>query len=113
MSHILVRDLIGSNISVSMMLGDKLYQELQAKLPMNSKIQIDFTGIDTFATPFFNAAIGRLLKDYSISQLQEKLDFLNITQGGSNVVNRGIAIALEYLAYPNKTKQIAENLSND
>ena len=63
MSHILVRDLIGSNISVSMMLGDKLYQELQAKLPTNSKIQIDFTGIDTFATPFFNAAIGRLLKD--------------------------------------------------
>ena len=45
MSHILVRDLIGSNISVSMMLGDKLYQELQAKLPTNSKIQIDFTGL--------------------------------------------------------------------
>ena len=113
MSHILVRDLIGSNISVSMMLGDKLYQELQAKLPMNSKIQIDFTGIDTFATPFFNAAIGRLLKYYSISQLQEKLDFLNITQGGRNLLNRVIANAIEYYNNPNNTTQIAENLSND
>ncbi|MBE2895735.1 STAS-like domain-containing protein [Pasteurellaceae bacterium HPA106] len=113
MNRILVKNLIESNISVSMVLGAKLYQEIKTKLSENNKVKIDFEGIDTFASPFFNAAIGKLLKDYSIEQLQESLDFLNINQGGKNLLNKVIANAIEYYKDPNNKTEIAEKLSED
>ena len=113
MFRIIVKELIGSNIAVSMQLGDKLYRELREKLVQENKIIIDFCGVDTFATPFFNSAIGRLLKDYNIELLKQKLSFSNITEGGRNLLNRVIANAIDYYANPEPMIKIAEVLVED
>ncbi|MFZ7282493.1 STAS-like domain-containing protein [Avibacterium avium] len=106
MSHIIVKNLINSNIAVSMPLGDKLYKELIKVWDENNTIKIDFINIDTYATPFFNASIGRLLKDHTIDELKQKLSFEHLSEGGRNLLNRVISNAISFYENPEPIIQL-------
>lgn len=110
MNTIIVEDLIGSQIAVSMPLGDKLHEKIIELFSSQEMIELNFINIDTYATPFFNASIGRLLKDYSIIELQEKLKFTNISEGGRNLLNRVIANAIEFYKNPDEIKKYVNEL---
>jgi len=95
MDTIKVFDLIGKN-AISMQTGDKVYMILVEKVARGEQITLDFEGVTLFASPFFNSAIGRLLKDKEISQLQQQLKFEHLDEVGRNLLNLVISNAINY-----------------
>ena len=58
--HINVKELVGEN---AMTLGDgeAIYARIHDPLIQGETVELDFDGVQLFASPFFNAGIGRLL----------------------------------------------------
>lgn len=69
---ILVKEIIGANC-ITMDQGEKIYQLIYPSLKEDTAVELDFSGIGVFASPFFNVAIGKLLKDFSREQLNRLL----------------------------------------
>jgi hypothetical protein len=90
-----VQKIVGRN-AISMNSGNKLKELIIQEWPKNEKISLDFSEIDIFASPFFNAAIGALLKDRTIDELQVKLDFPHISGHGRNLLNLVISNAIKF-----------------
>lgn len=95
MITISVKDMVGPN-AISMNSGQKIKNEILKQWEKNEKISVDFDGIDVFASPFFNASIGALLKGKTIEQLQERLEFANISDHGRRLINLVIQNALKF-----------------
>lgn len=97
MNPIIVKQLVGVN-AISMGSGRKLRDEILREWERSSKIVIDFSGIEIFASPFFNSGIGFLLKDSDISTLQSKLVFEGISDHGRRLLNLVIENAIRFYA---------------
>ncbi|EXR25711.1 STAS-like domain-containing protein [Acinetobacter sp. AOR15_HL] len=90
-----VFDVIGKN-AISMQSGDKIYLLLKKNMKADHKVTLDFSGVSLFASPFFNTAIGYLLKDMEIEELQKQLDFINLDEVGNELLNLVIFNAINY-----------------
>ena len=80
--------------------GQKVYDQITPKLRSNEKVFLDFGGVSVFASPFFNFAIGQLLKDFSPDKLNELLNVVGLTPDGTLVLKRVVQNASKY--YQNK-----------
>lgn len=54
---------------------------------------MDFDGVAQFASPFFNFAIGQLLKDIEEKDLRRLLQVENLNETGKLVVERVIELS--------------------
>jgi hypothetical protein len=97
-----VKDIVGSN-AISMQSGERLYNEIHQPL-----LDGEFTGVDLFASPFFNASIGLALKDINIEDLQKNLELLNFSPVGRQLLNHVIANAINFY---NKDSGLADILN--
>jgi hypothetical protein len=80
--------------------GEQLYQKIHPEILKGNQIEVDFSGVKIFASPFFNAAIGQLLRDFQPEQLQEQLHFVGLSQHGDYVLRRVIENAKKYYTNP-------------
>ncbi|WP_278419980.1 STAS-like domain-containing protein [Stutzerimonas kunmingensis] len=113
MSRIKVFELTGKN-AISMQSGEKLYNALQSQLTLNNSLLVDFEGVELFASPFFNASIGLLLKDISIESLQQKLSVINLSDVGRDLLNHVIANAIAFYGDSEKiSNAIDQNKAGD
>ncbi|BCO12901.1 hypothetical protein RIMD111065_12570 [Aeromonas hydrophila] len=106
---IAISELIGRN-AISMASGNKLYNEMKYLINEDIHLVIDFTGVEYYASPFFNSSFGLLLKDISIERLKShvKIDAMNDT--GRSLLNLVIDNAITF--YKNKdtiTKIISDH----
>jgi len=76
--HIIAKDVIGSNIAVSAVKGEVLFNDLSAALNSNDTVELDFMGITDLTTAFLNVAIGHLYKEFSSEELNVKLKISNL-----------------------------------
>lgn len=76
--------------------GQKVYEEIHPVLFAGNPVELDFTGVKVFASPFFNLAIGQLLKDIPADNLNRLVEFTAISSDGLNVLERVIANAKHY-----------------
>jgi len=53
--------------------GQKVYDVIHPLLQEGEAVTLDFTGVSQFASPFFNFAIGQLLKDIPEEDLRRLL----------------------------------------
>lgn len=95
MKSILVKEIVGYN-AISMNSGNKLKELILESWNGNEKIELDFLEVEVFASPFFNASIGVLLKDKKIEDLQGKLVFKNISDHGKKLLNLVISNAIKF-----------------
>lgn len=95
MSEIKVFDLTGKN-AISMQSGGRFFGVLQSRLVSEDVIIVNFEGVELFASPFFNASIGLLLKDISIDKLQQKLSIINLSDVGRDLLNHVISNAIAF-----------------
>lgn len=76
--------------------GKKLYETICPMLARGEFIELDFQGVDVYATPFFNAGIGQLFSSFSSKTLHEHLSVQNLDPDGKAVLRRVIDHAREY-----------------
>jgi hypothetical protein len=100
MIKIAILKLIGQN-AISMQSGSKLYENISTKIFSKEDVELDFSGVDLFASPFFNASVGLLLKDVSVTDFQQKLKITHINAVGQQLLNLVIANAISF--YKNKS----------
>lgn len=113
MKIIFVKEYVGVN-AISMNSGGKLREVIVKEWEANEKITLDFSGVDVFASPFFNASVGALLKDRSIEELQGKLIFKEISDHGRRLLNLVISNAIKFYSdQDNKTNEGLDKVSKD
>jgi hypothetical protein len=76
--------------------GQKIYEAIQSPLKNGETVILDFEGVSQFASPFFNCAVGQLLKDISEAELRRLLQMVNLNDTGKMVVERVIENAAKY-----------------
>jgi hypothetical protein len=82
-----IQQLVGPNcitIEDGLAVYKMIFPELQAKC----SVELDFSDVKLFASPFFNAAIGQLYKDFSSDDLNNLLKMRGLTANGSIVLRK-------------------------
>lgn len=95
MQRINIKDLIGQN-AVTLDDGEIIYNLIHASLLHGDVVELDFDGVEIFASPFFNAGVGRLLVDLKPDTLNKQLKFEHLSAVGSRVLRRVIDNAKGY-----------------
>lgn len=90
--------------------GQRIYEEIHPKLAAGEPVFLDFTGVTVFASPFFNFAIGQLLRDLKPDDLNELLKVEGLLPDGGLVVQRVVKNAKEYYRNPETKKAVDEIL---
>lgn len=109
MEKVMVYDLVGEN-AISMTTGSKLYDVIQPKVVNKVAFELDFNGVEIFASPFFNASIGRVLRDVDIKSLQSIMIVSNLSPVGKQLLNLVISNAIKY--YGDKKGMISSALDD-
>ncbi|ROQ24334.1 STAS-like domain-containing protein [Gallaecimonas pentaromativorans] len=95
MKIVKVFDLVGKN-AISMQSGTKLHDAIYKSLMNDEFIELDFSGVLLYASPFFNASIGILLNDITIDRLTRNLKITNCSDVGIGLLNAVIQNALQF-----------------
>lgn len=104
---------IGPN-AISMSNGDKIREFIEVNLDAGHDVALNFDKVSVFATPFFNASIGTLLKDRDISVLQKRMEFLNLNEHGRKLLNLVIDNAIKFYSDKNgNTKSALDEVNKD
>jgi len=93
--HLTIKDIIGPRCIVKED-GQRVYDVIHDTLKKKETVTLDFSGVTQFASPFFNFAIGQLLKDIKEDDLRHLLQIENLDPPGRLVVERVIENASRY-----------------
>jgi len=92
---IAVKDTIGPRCIIKED-GQKIFEAIHPPLQNGETVSLDFEGVAQFASPFFNFAIGQLLKDIKEDDLRRLLQIEHLNQTGTMVIERVIENAARY-----------------
>jgi STAS-like domain of unknown function (DUF4325) len=109
--HIRISDMVGE-YAITAEDGDLVFQPVHEALVAGEDVEVDFEGVAVFASPFFNAAIGRLLEDISQETLRARLRLHNLSSDGHDVVRRVIENAKGFYSDPNRRQAIENALEH-
>lgn len=76
--------------------GQIIYNIVRSNLLNGKNVVIDFEGVSQFASPFFNFAVGQLLKDIQYDTIQKLLVPKNLNQVGNMLYKKVLENAKEY-----------------
>jgi STAS-like domain of unknown function (DUF4325) len=80
--------------------GEKLHAQISPLLIAGQDVELDFKGVEVSATAFFNVAIGSLLKDLSLDNLNRQLKIINLNDAGQKILERVIENSNRYYTEP-------------
>ncbi len=78
--------------------GQHVHDRIKPELVAGREVELDFDGVSVFASPFFNAAIGQLLKDIDSETLNRLLRIESLNLLGHDVLRRVIDNSKRYYA---------------
>lgn len=81
--------------------GQAVYDRVVPALGRGETVELDFAGVNVFSSPFFNAAVGQLLKDFSAAELNRLLTVSNLNALGHDVWRQVTQNAKRYYNEPN------------
>lgn len=102
--------LVGEN-AITVEDGQKVYEKIQPELRAGYAVDLDFLNVRVFASPFFNSAIGQLLKDIKPDELNRLLRVHNLNPVGTEVLKRVVENAKRYFGSDSYRKAQTEVLS--
>ncbi|NOX46679.1 MAG: STAS-like domain-containing protein [Chlorobi bacterium] len=97
-NHLLVREIINSDVAVSADDGDLVFAEINKALTLDQAVELDFSGIQILITAFLNAAIGQLYSKYEGEQLNAMLKLTNVANEDKILFKKVVERAKEYFA---------------
>lgn len=80
--------------------GQKVYDLIHPELQANQPVELDFTGVEIFAAPFFNLAFGQLLRDIQPKNIKHLLKVSNINSLGNQILKLVIENSKRYYSDP-------------
>ncbi len=89
--------LVGDN-AITLEDGQKVFELIKPELAANRSVELDFARVIVFASPFFNAAMGQLLRDLKPEDLNRLLRVVDLSPVGQEVLKRVIENAKQYYA---------------
>ncbi|EOK6313963.1 STAS-like domain-containing protein [Vibrio mytili] len=104
MKKVRVFDLVGKN-AISMQSGTKLHDAISEDLLNGKSVEVDFVDVALFASPFFNASVGILLKDLTIDDLMDRMTIINCSDVGRGLLNAVIQNAISYYSGANQLSE--------
>ncbi|MDP2811848.1 MAG: STAS-like domain-containing protein [Rhodocyclaceae bacterium] len=110
--HIKVKDLVGEN-AMTLDDGEAIYARIHDPLTHGETVELDFDGVQVFASPFFNAGIGRLLGELTAEALNTRLKFDHLSDFGARVLRRVIENAKDYYAAPADQRRAIDRIVHD
>ena len=90
-----IKDMIGENC-ITLEDGQSVYDLICPELKAGRPIEVEFQGATVFASPFFNAAFGQLLRDIQPEQLNNLLKVKDLSPSGLNVLKRVVENSKQY-----------------
>lgn len=105
-----VKDLVGE-YGITLDDGQRIYDLIHSHLLDGERVELDFSGVEVLASPFFNAAIGQLLKDISSEQLNRLLVVSNLVPAGMRALRRVIENSKQYYSNPRFRQALDEVLA--
>jgi STAS-like domain of unknown function (DUF4325) len=102
-----IRDLIG-DYCVTPQSGQDVYNIVHPLLLSQTEVELDFLGIKAYASPFFNYAIGQLLKDIPYEDLSRLVKYKNISSVGNKVLEVVLDSAKRYYTDESYRKAVNE-----
>lgn len=106
---IIIHDMIGENC-ITIDDGQQVYDAIYPELIVGKQVEVDFDRVKIFASPFFNSAIGRLLKDIEPEALNRLLIVNGLHPDGMNVLKRVIENSKQYYSNATTRKTLDEIL---
>lgn len=88
--------------------GQLVYDVIYPELIAGKPVELDFDKVKIFASPFFNFAIGRLLKDIEPDVLNRLLVVKNLHADGMAVLKQVIENSKQYYRDGNIRKTLDE-----
>ena len=110
--YIKVKELVGKN-AMTLDDGKAVYARILDPLTHGETVELDFDGVEVFASPFFNAGVGRLLGDLTSDTLNSLLKFQHLSDFGARVLRRVIENAKEYYGASAPQRQEIDRIVND
>jgi STAS-like domain of unknown function (DUF4325) len=102
-----IQNLIG-DYCVTLQSGQEIYDRIKPLLIAKQPVVLDFLGIQAYACPFFNYAIGQLLKDIPYEDLSRLVQYTNISSVGSKVLEVVLDSAKRYYSDENYRQAVNE-----
>lgn len=93
--HIMVVDKFGSRCITSQD-GQALYNLIYPVLSNSEKVELDFTGVEIFASPFFNYSIGQIFNVLDEGVIRENLHLSGENEIGRIIIERVIENSLSF-----------------
>ena len=106
---VIVYDMIGENC-ITIDDGKQVYDAIYPELIIGKPVEVDFDKVKIFASPFFNSAIGRLLKDIEPEALNCLFIVKNMHSDGMTVLKRVIENSKQYYSDETSRKTLDEIL---
>lgn len=94
-----VHDIVGEN-AITLEDGQAVYDLIAPALAAGQPVTVNFSGVQVFASPFFNAAFGQLLRNAKASDLNRLLAINHLNPTGLDVLRRVIENAKQYYSSP-------------
>ncbi len=88
--------------------GQTLHDLILPELQKGNAVNLDFTGVEIFATLFFNFAIGQLLASVSIATLRSHLHIHALSADGQAILDKAVDFAQRYYSDPKYRKAVDE-----
>lgn len=108
---LLVKDIVGEN-AITLDDGQTVFECIKPELTAGHPVELDFTGVTVFASPFLNAAVGQLLKDLKADDLNRLLSATHLAPTGGDVLARVIENAKRYYSSPDYREAQAKVLGD-
>jgi hypothetical protein len=110
--HIKVKELVGEN-AMTLDDGETIYARIHDPLTQGETVELDFDGVQVFASPFFNAGVGRLVGELTADVLNTRLKFDHLSDFGARVLRRVIENAKDYYAASADQQRAIDRIVHD
>lgn len=106
--NINVYNLIGKT-AVSRESGLIVKKEIDISLKEKNTVSLDFSGVEIYASPFFNTSIAPYLEKLSVEDMKKKFRFENISPLGRSLLNQVIHNAIEFYTKSDEERESVRN----
>lgn len=99
--------------AVTLIDGQQVYEQILPALESGCAIELDFGGVEVFASPFFNAALGQLLGRFSSEKLNELIEVTNLGPDGKAILTQVLENAREYYAASDEERRKIDTIVSE